>query len=335
MLNTDVTCQNVGEKKNVNFPLVSIVIPTYNRKFLLQESFLSVVSQTYRPVEIILVNDGSTDGTESIKKRLLFTAWANGIHTVWLDQENKGVSSARNYGMKHCKGKYLLFHDSDDVIDRKRVELQVAMLEFLQADVCAASKKTFDNNWNILSVYSPRLKSRVLLSDMEVKKMHWGTPMFMYKRSVLKGIWWDENISRGEDTEFNFRVFQKKLKVCYEPMAVTYAREHNEARLTKSENFIDTYKLIHTRMLDYYKNNGRMDMFALDQNKVLHTIYNLYVSGNKKAAYDLFQTINPISKQASESILEKFAFYLDSCLFFCLARKLNTNLGKIIDRLIK
>ncbi len=315
-------------------PLASVVIPTYNRKELFAESFHSVVSQTYRPLELIVVDDGSTDGTASIREKLISDAEKNGVHAIWLFQENRGVSAARNHGMKYCSGKYLLFHDSDDLLDENRVALQVAMLELLQADMCAASKYNFNakNKEIIISRYSPEVQSNVILSDINVKKIHWGTQTFMYRYATLKGIWWDEKISSGEDKDFNFRVLQQNLKVCCEPRAITYFRQHNfDTRLKHGNNSMKMYLSVHFKMLDYYREQGLVEMAALEQVILLRTVYKLYGAKNKSAACELFQRIGPFVDGASDSILEKGALFLKNCFLFCIARKFNIKAGQMLN----
>jgi glycosyltransferase involved in cell wall biosynthesis len=313
-------------------PLCSIVIPTYNREKLFLESFFSAISQTYRPIEIIIVNDGSTDGTEFLKEILIAEAESSGVKVKWLFQENKGVSTARNYGMRHCHGKYILFHDSDDLLDKKRVELQIEMLEMLQADMCAASKNRFNEKGEVLSKYSPDVNPGIILSDIDVKKIHWGTQIFMYRHSAIEGIWWDEKISSGEDKDFNFRALLTGLKVCCEPKALTYVREHNyDERLKYSKNSMEMYLSVHLKMISYYRENCLSDLMALEQARMLRTVYFLYKNGNKKYASNLFRIIRPLAGNSSRSILERFFLSINSCSLFCMARRINIKAGKIID----
>lgn len=117
--------------KMKQLPLVSIVIPTYNRENMLIQALESAVSQTYRPIEIIVVDDGSTDGTDSSKEKAISDGSRNDVKIIWIRQENKGVAAARNTGIRNSTGKYLLFHDSDDILDKDKVRLQVDMLESL------------------------------------------------------------------------------------------------------------------------------------------------------------------------------------------------------------
>lgn len=108
--------------KNVDF---SIIIPVYNSSSYLEQCIQSVLSQTYKNLEIILINDGSTDDSLSICNRL---AKGNARVKVF-DQKNKGQGSARNLGLKHANGTYILFVDSDDALAKNTIDLNYQILE--------------------------------------------------------------------------------------------------------------------------------------------------------------------------------------------------------------
>ncbi len=101
---------------------VSVVIPTFNRKDFVLEAIDSVVNQTVNPFEIIVVDDGSTDGTgELIKKKY--------PDIVYVYQENRGVSAARNNGIKIAKGDYIALLDSDDLWKKKKLEKHIDFIK--------------------------------------------------------------------------------------------------------------------------------------------------------------------------------------------------------------
>jgi glycosyltransferase involved in cell wall biosynthesis len=102
--------------------LVSVVIPTYNRRHLVVEAIESVLAQTYRPLEIIVVDDGSTDGTEEELSRFK-------DKLRYLRQENRGPSAARNLGIRAATGEFVALLDSDDLWEPAKIEKQVALME--------------------------------------------------------------------------------------------------------------------------------------------------------------------------------------------------------------
>jgi glycosyltransferase involved in cell wall biosynthesis len=103
-------------------PRVSVIIPTYNRADLIEETIDSVLKQTFDDLEIIIVDDGSTDSTKEVVRRF------DGP-IKYLYQENRGRSCARNRGFEASSGDYICFLDSDDVLDPRMLDRQVSLLE--------------------------------------------------------------------------------------------------------------------------------------------------------------------------------------------------------------
>jgi glycosyltransferase involved in cell wall biosynthesis len=102
---------------------ISIIIPTYNRKTFLGKTIRSAMNQTRPPLEIIVVDDGSTDGTKT------FILESFGDHVTYLSQENKERGAARNYGASVAKGEYIYFLDSDDLLYADHLEKAAAFLK--------------------------------------------------------------------------------------------------------------------------------------------------------------------------------------------------------------
>ncbi len=110
---------------------VSIIVPVYNAEMFLEESLNSLVSQTEKKIEIICVNDGSTDKSEQILKN--YQDNDNRIRII--NQENKGVSQARNTGIANAVGSYVMFVDADDWIDKNTCQILLDRMKKEQADV--------------------------------------------------------------------------------------------------------------------------------------------------------------------------------------------------------
>ncbi|MCK5508758.1 MAG: glycosyltransferase family 2 protein, partial [Desulfobacterales bacterium] len=105
----------VKKRKN---PLVSVIIPTYNRGWILKETLNSVLAQDFTNFELIVVDDGSTDNTQDI-----LNSYKENI--IVLQQNNKGVSAARNMGITSASGRFIAFLDSDDLWLPKKLSIQV------------------------------------------------------------------------------------------------------------------------------------------------------------------------------------------------------------------
>lgn len=115
---------------------VSVIVPTYRRAALLPTAVRSVLAQTYRPLELVVVNDGSPDDTPAVLESLRDQVQTAGVVPVFLHQANAGVAAARNTGLGAATGDWVAFLDDDDTWDPRKLELQLAALAATGADLC-------------------------------------------------------------------------------------------------------------------------------------------------------------------------------------------------------
>ena len=108
--------------------MISLIVPVYNVEEYLEECLESIRKQTYQDIEVILVNDGSTDGSKAICKHFCQTDKRFRL----INQKNQGQSVARNHGVKESLGEYIMFVDSDDVIKANILDV---LLSYMKADV--------------------------------------------------------------------------------------------------------------------------------------------------------------------------------------------------------
>lgn len=142
--------------------LISIIVPVYNVERYLEECVESLVNQTYENLEIILVNDGSTDSSGSLCERLAKTDKRIRV----IHKKNEGLGFARNAGMKVMTGKYVTFIDSDDYADSNLIELLYTNLKNECADTCIGGFKRVNDLGEI--IFKEKYE-REIYSDAEVK----------------------------------------------------------------------------------------------------------------------------------------------------------------------
>ena len=124
---------------NKIYPLISVVIPAYNAGQFLDETLESVLSQTYENWECIIVNDGSTDNTESIAKK-----WCEkDARFCYFYKESSGVSDTRNLGIKEARGEYIAFLDADDILTPDSLEVRINVLIEQNVDLVATKLQHF------------------------------------------------------------------------------------------------------------------------------------------------------------------------------------------------
>lgn len=129
--------QDEKRGNDLNHPLVSIITPCFNGEAYLDRYFSSVLQQTYQPLELIFINDGSTDRTAEIAENYRPRLEAKGIRFIYQAQENAGQAAALNRGLKLFTGEYLTWPDSDDEMTPDCIEKKVAYLqEHPEYDMC-------------------------------------------------------------------------------------------------------------------------------------------------------------------------------------------------------
>ena len=132
-------------------PEVSVIIPVYNNERFVEKCIRSVMEQTFRNLEILVVNDGSTDRSGEILERLA----AGDSRIVYISQENRGVAAARNRAFDIASGKYLTFVDGDDYIGRDYISQLYAAAEQKSTEMLICGLTCVDAEGKILSQIVP------------------------------------------------------------------------------------------------------------------------------------------------------------------------------------
>lgn len=195
-------------------PLVSVIIPVYNSETYLEACIQSVVSQTYSCIEIIIVNDGSTDGSTEIIDRL--TRFNNRI--IAIHKLNEGPALARKRGAERASGKYIQFLDSDDTLLDDAVELLVERAETTSADIVAlpfflCESKTSRHPSVKLSF--SELNGIEYLNEILNNRGHWSLWSNFQKRSLFQECYMDivPGIFYGEDAIWMTQILLRNPKV--------------------------------------------------------------------------------------------------------------------------
>jgi glycosyltransferase involved in cell wall biosynthesis len=181
--------------------MISVIIPTFNRSEFVIDALNSVANQSWSAIEIIVVDDGSTDDTVALVEQWVRSRPAV---TVWLlRQPNRGVSAARNAGAAVARGEFLYFLDSDDLIHPQALETLAAPLLQGAAPYSLGHIHNVDLLGNPIGDLSEGISKQ---SDKHFAS-HWMTHASLYRRSTFTAVGpFDEGLLRGEDTEHHWRV---------------------------------------------------------------------------------------------------------------------------------
>jgi glycosyltransferase involved in cell wall biosynthesis len=190
-------------RKSDDAPLVSIIIPTYNYGRYLSKAVKSCLDQTYRNLEIIVVDDGSTDDTRKIVEGL-------DSRLVYVHQENQGVSAARNNGLGRARGAFIAFLDADDYLLPDSVAARVeVLLKHPDIGIVFTDTASCDPSGNVH--HKERgLKDRVsdrFYEDLLLKHLRFQTSAAMIRGPLAKRFSFPAHLSNGEDVVYFARVF--------------------------------------------------------------------------------------------------------------------------------
>ncbi len=226
-------------------PLVSVVIATCNRANLLEGALASLAQQDYRPLEVVVVDDGSRDDTRSLLKRL-YKEWKNntGLVLRHATQRNRGPARARNRGAALAQGERVLFMDDDDLMARDAIRhLAAALEENPEAGISLGSYASVGANFDPAELDSPDLvwipampSQQVWLEQMIAGQ--WFVPIhgIMFTREALDRLGgWNAELSTQEDDELMLRAALAGIQAVAAPAARVVYRQHNGVRRSRAD----------------------------------------------------------------------------------------------------
>jgi glycosyltransferase involved in cell wall biosynthesis len=211
-------------------PLVSIIIPTYNRAHLISETLNSIRLQTYLNWECIIVDDGSTDTSETVISE--FCQQDNRFQFFKRpENKTKGANTCRNLGLQYSKGDYINWFDSDDVMFEDFLEKKInAFIQNPETEVVSSGFVKYNPETKATSKeYNTKLKNTPL-HEYAQNHLSLNTPTFLYRRAVLQEHFFNEALTRAQDLDFTFRVISKpNLKMTYVNDVLFKVLIHNDS----------------------------------------------------------------------------------------------------------
>lgn len=228
---------------------VSILIPLYNAEAFIAETINSIINQTYSNIEIIIVDDGSTDNSLEVAKKIA----AKNVKIF--QQKNKGACAARNKAFELSSGDYIIFFDADDLMSKKKIANQMQLVEKFGDDY------TYSSQW-IPFVNNPGdIEKQANLIDQSFDDVcGWFKTSWVNNLSAQTGIWltprkiiksaggWDETLKVNQDGDFFFRVLMKSKGVKFAKNSLVYYRRELSDSISntnipeRAESILKSYK---------------------------------------------------------------------------------------------
>ncbi len=241
----------------MKYPKVSVIIPYYNGQKFINEAVNSILKQTYKDFEIIVVDDGSEIKAKNVIKSL------HGDSRIKIIEykQNKGIPSARNTGIRHSKGKYIAFLDQDDIWLPNKLEQQIGILDKPSSKVDMVFGKISLGNYNNHSKQYPqkdrlplninKLSSKDIIKALFLDNFIPIVTVVIRKKCIEKIGVLDENLTRGsDDYEFCFRI-AAKCRIHFLDNVLVIRRIH-ETNFSNTERFfIDNLYILNKILLQY------------------------------------------------------------------------------------
>lgn len=286
--------------------LISIIVPIYNNHKSLDSCLESLLKQSYKKIEILLVDDGSTDGSSEICDK-----YAKSYKRIRVfHKKNGGVSSARNFGIKNAKGEFIFFVDADDSIVNDALEKLINIFIEKNVDLAVGDFLTKGKENNLFEnkfLYSDSKfmdKDKIIYEVINYLKRPTGFSIFnyvwgkLYKTAVIKenNLFFDENLSVYEDVKFIFEYLENINSLFYMRNHIYNYSITNNLNLSKNKNYKNptSYKFalnaiekfllknnVNSFEIKKYIGNAYIyftirTMISFFSNKIDVNIYNLY-----------------------------------------------------------
>lgn len=218
--------------------MVSIIIPCYNAEKTIKRCLESVISQTYKNIEIVIINDGSIDKTDSIIKKYI-----NDNRIKYYNRSNHGIGKTRNFGMKEATGEYITFLDSDDYLPNDAIDNLYKLAQKNKLDLVVSDYYVDNKN-----IKSEKIKSFPITNVknnpnliFDINLAPWNK---LYKKELIENIKFEENL-KYEDAPFVIESIIKAKKIGkLDKETYYYVVNPNSETTIRDERIFDIFKIL-------------------------------------------------------------------------------------------
>jgi glycosyltransferase involved in cell wall biosynthesis len=232
-------------------PLISIIIPIYNRALIIEKTMTSILNQSYTNWECIIVDDGSTDETPHVVEK--FIKLDSRIkYTKRPENRFKGANACRNYGFEISNGELINWFDSDDVMDINMLSKQCELLFKTKSNyVICQSKKVYVDKNNLERLWNSKVYSDDVLNDYISFKISWTIGAVLYKKSFLieSKLKFDENLQQSQEYDLHIKLLSIYPKYSYiETPLITIFTHQDSISYSKKNHYIKAKSSLGVKM---------------------------------------------------------------------------------------
>jgi glycosyltransferase involved in cell wall biosynthesis len=248
-------------------PLISIIIPNFNRSNYIEQTLQCVLEQTYTNWECIIIDDGSLDNSVAIINSFIEKDVRFKLINRPLER-NKGASTCRNIGIENANGDFIQFLDSDDIMSENKLEQQVLTItDFDKKNICTCKWSRFTKipgdsvSFESLDSYNDFDDISAFLKALTLSKGYFPIHAYLIKKSIIdKAGLWNEYLSLNDDSEFLIRLFCNTDKIYFAQNSTVYYRWTSSENVSSYNNYqkvndaIHSWKLIEMVLKIRFKN---------------------------------------------------------------------------------
>ncbi len=318
------------QNKNHKKPLVSVLIPLYNAEKYFNECMQSIINQTYKNIEVIIVDDGSTDNSLSIAKK-----YEKEYHNIKVyTQNNIGASAARNRAYTISKGDYIQYFDADDIMDKNKIYFQIEEMEkykFSPEISCIGKWYKFFNKISNkkdqqLSTYRTYDDPLKYLSECWRKSQCMIGTAWLIPREIHEKVGkWEESLSVHDDYLFFAKCEKKKKKIVFADKSIVYWRQDNKKSLSKNYSYegMKSHLMVCQKLQELVKNKYHLydtrESLAIEYSKFIYRAYPKYrelIEIAEQSLKDLgYEKPLPLPSRKFQITSKILGFYLAAKLF--------------------
>lgn len=282
---------------------ISVVIPMYNSQHYIRQTLLSIVNQSFRNFEIIVIDDGSTDESNKVARQVLDEY--DHVNSTIIAEENKGLPGARNTGIRAAKGKYICFIDSDDILDKLHLESMFNLIEQDDLDVvhsfyeltsegnregtkCSPVKGVVYSRGDVVS-YALKRKPAIIVCG------------FLIRLDFLKSneLFFNESLRYGEDSDYIWKtIFTCERIGCTKNATYKYLIHDNSIMKTISEEKANIFIEEFGKTIEYIKSLGNSNDAEIEKiyyREILGFLHAYSICSDQEAFFRMSNMIDPKS----------------------------------------
>ena len=288
--------------------LISVVVPVYNTELVLSRCVSSLLNQTYEHLEILLIDDGSTDNSGTICDEYARKDDRISVfHT-----SNFGAAHARNTGIEKAKGRFVTFVDSDDYVDNTIIEVLENDITTNDSDLSISSLQEEEFHDFCINISSENEEEIMFLSE---RYLIFGPTQKMYRTEIVKQIRFPENIKYGEDLLFNLEYLKRIKSISYVNKKLYYYCRTDDGLSAKNRwDMFENDIVLHKALSEWYESigifNDKEKSFLYD--RVIGTAINSICQTFKKDyPFGFFETQQLIKNIVNNDMVRESLKYVD------------------------